>query len=68
MVVGIGDRDGERRAEAHAALRALDADSVVAIAARSILRAATDGYRFAELIPRLGVIHSFLRLRSNGCQ
>jgi len=32
MVVGIGDRDGERRAEAHAVFRALDPDCVVSIA------------------------------------
>src|SRR5690349_19020753 len=32
MVVGVGDRDGERRAEADAVFRALDADAVIAIA------------------------------------
>src|SRR6267154_4657331 len=31
MVVGIGDRDGERRAEAHAVFRALDPNSIVSI-------------------------------------
>lgn len=31
VVVGIGDRDGERRAKAHAVLRALDPNPVVSI-------------------------------------
>src|SRR6476660_3441278 len=31
MVVGVGDRDGERRAKTHAVFRALDANPVVSI-------------------------------------
>jgi len=47
MIVGIGDRDGERRAEAHAVLRALDPNPVVSISVHGDPFSAKDA-----LVPR----------------